>query len=791
LPVCAGLLLLMVSSLSLGVCSLQAASSVPHPLAAGTCADGRPSPAKPPGEAPPALESSSTYTLDKTVFWIAAVGSAGICLALPVLYLDIRRRKSREARLRMQESTLRQLFNSAGDAIFIHDLQCRVLEVNAAACRLTGFSRDQFLGRSLNPMESAQRPAAGHEPIELLKQHGGALYETLHHTCSGEILPVEVSSRAIEYQGVPAILSIMRDITHRKSLELREKTRLQIVEEMATGAPLEDLLSYIVRFVEQESPGALCSVLLASDSGTRLRLGSAPSLPDFYNQAVDGLRVKKGMGSCGTAAFLRERVIVSDIESHPYWKGFQPARDAGLRACWSEPVLSVNGELLGTFAVYYRSCRAPAAEELALIESAAHMASIAIGRVRSDESRSHLEMQMLHMQKIEAVGQLAAGLAHDFNNLLTPIVVYADIVKRGLAEGDANRGKMEGIISSASKAADLTRQLLSFGRKQILKKEQLDLNEVIVSLHDLLKRTIRANVEIETRLAASGAQILADRGQLEQVLVNLAVNAQDAIEGNGRILVTTENVVLGDDTVKAVSGMRSGPHILLSFSDDGCGMGSEVLDRIFEPFYTTKPVGSGSGLGLATVHGIVEQHRGCIKVQSEAGKGTCFSIYLPCCIEEAQELKERQPALPEPAAATGDKVILVVDDNEQIREMAVELLESSGYRVLVADSAVKARSLAQSHAGAIDLLITDVVMPEMSGPELYEALAVKYPSLPVLYVSGYTFDVKLRTGAQGAGLNFLPKPFTSAELLSGMQLALNGTAADRPQQGAPPASRES
>ena len=716
--------------------------------------------------------ATSSYSVNKTVFWVGAVFTFYLTAASLFLYLNVRRRKSLEKVLRMTEAKFRQLFNSAGDAIYIHDLQNHILEVNQAACDLMGFSRDQFLGLTLSQVDSAERIPGGYEPIEMLKQHGSARYETLHRTARGEFIPVEVSARAIDYDDRPAILSLVRDISERKSIELREKTRLQILEEMASGAPLEDLLSYIVRFVEQESPGALCSVLLTCESGEKLQLGAAPSLPDFYNQAVDGLRIRHGMGSCGTAAFLRERVIVADIDNHPFWKGFEPARRAGLLACWSEPVFSVNGELLGTFAIYYRSCRTPTAKELSLIESAAHMTSIAVGRVRSDESRLNLEMQMRQMQKIEAVGQLAAGLAHDFNNLLTPIFVYADIVKRSLSEDDPNRGKIKGIISSAGKAADLTKQLLSFGRKQILKKETLDLNEVIVSLYDLLQRTIRANIEIKMELAVDGAAVFADRGQLEQILVNLAVNAQDAIKGNGLIVVATQNVVIDPELAKLNPGMKSGPHVLLSFIDDGCGMPEEVLAHMFEPFYTTKPLGRGTGLGLATVYGIVKQHNGFIKALSEVGRGSSLLVYLPSVGGETGSASAPAPDPPEPSRSAGAQLILVVDDNELIREMAVELLESSGYRVLAADTPAKARELAQSHGDAVALLVTDVVMPEMSGPQLYEILVAAQPELPVLYISGYTFDLKLQGRGGGDRVNFLPKPFTSEQLLSGIQQAL-------------------
>ena len=721
---------------------------------------------------PVAGDGGASYTVGKTVFWLGAGFTLSTTCGLVLLYLNIRRRRRLEQALRMTEAKFRQLFHGAGDAIYIYDTDLSILEVNQAACDLIGYSHDRLLGFTLNQIDSPSQTADSLGRVEMLKEKGSALYESLFLTGSGEVIPVEVSARLIEYEDQPAILGIVRDISQRKGIELREKTRLQILEEMAGGAPLEDLLAYIVRFVEQESPGVLCSVLLADETGTRLRLGAAPSLPDFYNAAVDGLRIKEGMGSCGTAAFLRKRVFVEEIENHPYWKGFQPAREAGLKACLSEPVLSVDGELLGTFAIYYRDCRPPRPEELTLLESAAHMASIAIDRVRNDQRRATLELQMQQMQKIEAIGQLAAGLAHDFNNLLTPIFVYAELVKRNLSEGDDNGSKIDGIINCAGKAAELTRQLLSFGRRQNLKDEALDLNEVVESLSDLLQRTIRADIEIRTDLTRFGAGIQADRGQLEQILVNLAVNAQDAIVGHGRILIETGNVVIDEELVRLNPGMKTGRHVLLSFTDDGCGMPQEVLQHMFEPFYTTKPPGSGTGLGLATVYGIVKQHNGYIRALSRVGSGTTFLIYLPSFDLEGRPAKLERPAPPASVRGTADATILVVDDNRMILDMTSELLASSGYRVLVAETPLEARELLATHGAVVRLLVTDVVMPQMSGPKLYETLAGQYPDLPVLYISGYTFDQKFPARLQHERVNFLPKPFTAEQFLSGVQQAL-------------------
>ncbi|BCG45300.1 Multi-sensor hybrid histidine kinase [Citrifermentans bremense] len=715
----------------------------------------------------------SVYAVNKTAFWTALAVAAAMLTALFTLYFSIERRKRLEKGLQLSEARFRQLFDNAGDAIYIHDFQFKILEANQSACDKMGYSHDELLQLSLYEINHPNQRERLPERLATVKKDGRALYESEHLTQGGEPIPIEVTSRVIDFGERPAILSVVRDISRRKRIERREKARLKILERMATSSNLQELLGEIVRFVEQESPGALCSVLLVDDSGTRLTHGAAPSLPDFYNQAVAGLRIEQGMGSCGTAAFTKQRVVVEDIENHPYWRNFKPARDAGLRACWSEPVLSREGDVLGTFAIYYRSCRSPREGEIALIESAAHMASIAIGRMRSEESRQKLEEQMRQMQKIEAIGQLAGGLAHDFNNLLTPIFVYADIAKRSFTPDDPNWKKLDGILVSAHKAADLTKKLLSFGRKQVLNMEVLELNDVISSLLDLMQRTIRGNIEIRTNLTGYGAPIFADRGQIEQILINFAVNAQDAIKGNGSIVIETGNVTIDDEFARMNPGTKPGPHVLLSFTDDGCGMSEGVLGHIFEPFFTTKPVGQGTGLGLATVYGIVKQHNGWVKVVSQVGQGTSFLLYFP---RQAAKAKQ-EPAQPEPAAKIEQRdscaTILVVDDNESIREMALELLQSSGHHVLIAETPALALKLVEERDLPLDLLVTDVVMPEMSGPELYERLALLQPGLPVLYISGYTFDVKVHNPRQHKQVSFLPKPFTSEQFIAVIEKAIS------------------
>ncbi len=374
-----------------------------------------------------------------------------------------------------------------------------------------------------------------------------------------------------------------------------------------------------------------------------------------------------------------------------------------------------------------------------------------------------LEQQVMQQQKLEGIGLLAGGIAHDFNNLLSPIMIYADMIRSSANPDDRLYARASGILEAADKAKDLVRQLLSFSRKQTLTVQQHDVNEIVGSFMTILRRTIRENISISHRICADSCIVRGDRTQIEQVLLNLAVNAQDAMPENGGIVIETGHLVLDDEYCQMHPGTRPGNYVMLAFSDSGCGMDDGTLRHIFEPFFTTKPVGHGTGLGLSTVYGIVKQHEGFIDVQSTPGEGTTFRIFLP---ESSSAVTREAGAIP--AAATEKEVsatILLVEDNVMVMEMVRELLAFSGHRVLAAGLPDEALVLAQEHPGQIDLLISDVVMPHMNGPELYERLREIVPGLRVLFMSGYANSVVVHAGHLEEGASFISKPFTSEAFL--------------------------
>jgi two-component system cell cycle sensor histidine kinase/response regulator CckA len=383
-------------------------------------------------------------------------------------------------------------------------------------------------------------------------------------------------------------------------------------------------------------------------------------------------------------------------------------------------------------------------------------------RKLADEDRVRLEEQLRQAQKMEAIGRLAGGIAHDFNNLLTAITGYSELVLDSLGSNLRARKYVEQITKAGWRAATLTRQLLAFSRRQVQQLKVLDLNAVVTNFEAMLHPLIGEDIQLETVLQARLGLVKADPGQIEQIILNLTVNARDAMPEGGKLTVETANVELDEAYARRRVSVRPGPYVMLAFSDSGSGMDAETQARIFEPFFTTKERGKGTGLGLATVYGIVKQSGGNIWVYSEPGKGTTFKIYLPQ-VEGVAEGSE--PALPRSSILRGSETILLVEDEEMVRTLAREILEAHGYTVSEARDSTEALRICHMHSGSIHLLVTDVVMPGLSGRELAARLGPIHPETKVLYMSGYTDDAVVRHGVLNAGLAFLQKPFSGNAFL--------------------------
>ncbi|HEX7767204.1 MAG TPA: ATP-binding protein, partial [Nitrospira sp.] len=380
------------------------------------------------------------------------------------------------------------------------------------------------------------------------------------------------------------------------------------------------------------------------------------------------------------------------------------------------------------------------------------------------------EEQLRQAQKMEAVGQLAGGVAHDFNNLLTVIMGYTDLLTSNLPAGAPTLVELEEIRTAAERASWLTRQLLAFSRRQILSLQVLDLNVLIGHFEKMLCRLIGEDVELKTKLAPSLARIKADPGLVEQIIMNLAVNARDAMPAGGRLTIETDTVLLDESYAKKTVEVPPGRYVLLAVSDTGCGMDAETQARIFEPFFTTKEVGKGTGLGLSTVYGIVKQSNGFIWVYSEPGLGTTFKIYLPTVDEEARPAKIKSRSI---QPRIGVETVLLVEDAAAIRTLTKKVLELNGYTVLTAGNLDEALTMAKAHNWAIHLLLTDVVMPGGSGPDVADRLKERCQDLKILYMSGYTGMAMAHQGILESGSPLLQKPYSPDALLQKVREVLD------------------
>ena len=400
---------------------------------------------------------------------------------------------------------------------------------------------------------------------------------------------------------------------------------------------------------------------------------------------------------------------------------------------------------------------------LALLRDSAGAVIGTLAILEDTSERKRLEAQLRQAQKMEAIGRLAGGIAHDFNNLLAVIMGHSDLIKGVLRKGDALAHDVEQIRRASERAATLTRQLLAFSRRQFLQTQVIDVNTLVGNLATMLRRLIGEDVQLELRLDPDAGRVSADPGQLEQVVMNLMVNARDAMPQGGRVILETAPAVLDQAFVVAHPGSTPGAHVRLSIHDTGGGMGPDVLSHLFEPFFTTKEPGRGTGLGLSTVYGIVKQHRGYIDVQSEPGRGSTFGVYLPRV--DTKSAPSERPVPRERLTPGGRETVLFVEDEVALRDLMHRVLAKGGYTVLAAGDGLEALALVEAHPGRVDLVVTDVVMPRMSGPELASRIRARDPRVRLLYVSGYTADQLRPQTDLGADATLLPKPFTSDGLL--------------------------
>jgi two-component system cell cycle sensor histidine kinase/response regulator CckA len=554
----------------------------------------------------------------------------------------------------------------------------------------------------------------------------------------------------------PAELERAITIALARFNDMKELARLnrKLEAELAERRRTEEELRREHDFVESLIDTAQTIVLVLDTEGRILRFNR-------HLEAISGFSAK-------------------DVQGKPWFETFLPAGDRErIRALFFQAV--AGGPLEGKVVnpILDRSGREHLIEwyNTKLFDAGGSLVGVlATGQDVTDREKAQEEKEQLHAQlhqaqKMESIGRLAGGIAHDFNNLLTPMIGYAEMALVDLKPADPLYRDFEEIREAAERAKNLTGQLLAFSRRQMLEMKVVNLNKVISSFKKMLQRIIGEDVKITTSLDPNLVNIKGDPPQLQQVIMNLAVNARDAMPRGGRLTIETANVALDESYAKGKPGIEPGSYTMLAVIDNGVGMDSETIDKIFEPFFTTKAPGKGTGLGLATVYGIVKQHGGSIWVYSEPGRGTTFKIYLPQTAGHVQpdRVAEKQPKL-----AANNGTILVVEDETAVRKLACNILQSHGYTVLEASSSPDAVRLAKTYKHPIDLLLTDVVMPQMNGRDLYRRIASLRPGMKVLYMSGYTDDVIAHHGVLDAQIEFLQKPFTVDGLVGKVTEMLTG-----------------
>jgi two-component system, cell cycle sensor histidine kinase and response regulator CckA len=635
-------------------------------------------------------------------------------------FRDVTERWEAKRALEASETRYRRLFESAKDGILILDAATgRIVDVNPLMMELTGHSRSDFLEKNLWEIGPFKDIAAAKASFAELQEKGYVRYEDLPlATRAGGTIDVEFISNVYVVGDRKVIQCNVRDITARKRAET-ERQRLATAIDQAAEA-----------------------IMVTDARGAILYVNPAFETVTGYSRS-EAIGLNPSMLKSGKQDDAFYGSLWATISGGHIWRGRLVNKKKDGTLFTEEATISPVRDAAGTTTSYVA--------------------------VKRDVSASlALEAQFLQAQKMEAVGRLAGGVAHDFNNILSVILSYADFLSGEVAE--PARTDVEEIRTAALRAAALTRQLLAFSRQLVLEPRVLNLNQTVTQLEKMIVRLLGADVKLTTLLGAGLWNVKADPGKIEQILMNLAVNARDAMPTGGQLTIETRNVELDDDYARA-HDVPAGSYALVAVTDTGVGMDAETKARLFEPFFTTKERGKGTGLGLATVFWIVKQSGGHIWVYSEPGKGATFKVYFPRAVGAAQVHPSEPPAR---EAVRGSETILLVEDDDQVRAVAAGILRRNGYVVLDASNGGEALLVCEQHEATIHLLLTDVVMPRMSGRQLAERLASLRPEMKVLFMSGYTDDAILQHGVLDSGVAYLEKPLTPALLTRKVREVLAG-----------------
>jgi PAS domain S-box-containing protein len=658
---------------------------------------------------------------------------AGILLALAAVSVAgamisraLRQRQRAEAALAASESHYRTVLNNVTDAVFVTDTVGRYLDVNPQGCELTGYSRAELLRLTAADTYLPEERRLVAERIAAITAGRVLSYDRRMLRKDGSVILIEVTAVLLP-DG--RILTTFRDLSEQRKVENQNRESEQRFRELAEN----------VR-----------EVFFSMDPATGRAQYVSPSYEELFGHSREHAYATPHAWTEGIHPDDRDQTFAADrlaaesgVQADAVYRIVRPDGSTRWVRGRSSPVRNAKGEIIRVVGI---------AEDI------------------TDLKRT--ESQSLQSAKMEAVGRLAGGIAHDFNNLLTVIMSYGQLQIEEHASDDPRRPDLDQIVSAARRAADLTKQLLAFSRRQVLQPQVLDLSDLVMNLSRMLERVIGEDIDLKSNLTSRIGCVRADSGGIEQIIMNLVVNARDAMPSGGTVTIETANVEMSGADVGAQDPIAPGPYVLLAVSDTGEGLDEAIKGHLFEPFFTTKERGKGTGLGLSTVYGIVKQSGGYVVAESERGRGATFKVYLPRIAEPAE-------ALPPKGAHTdirgGSEIIMLVEDEAAVRQVTRTVLERRGYTVLEADRPESAIALADSLPHPPNLVVTDVILPGISGRQLAGLLEEKWPGLKVLYLSGYMDDAIARHGVLERGVALLEKPFTPDALALKVRQVLDST----------------
>lgn len=702
--------------------------------------------------------------------------------------------------LLQSENRLRSIIRTSTDGFCIVDLSGRFLEVNEAYCRMTGYDAHELYSMTIRDLETGESMDAIDARLRRIVERGYCRFDSRHRRREGALIDVDITAQYYDIDG-GQIVAFLRDITDRKRVESYRAMGQEILLILSQGEDLAEAMRRIIDLVRcstgvdavgirlqqdddypyfyqqgfsQEFLSRENSLLARSrDGGICMDADGSPSLECTCGMVICG-KIDPASHQCTKGGSIWTNNSFDVLKLPPSEDPRSNPRDECVHQGYASVALvpirakgRVNGLL--QLNAYRKGCFSP--EAIEALERIAENIGEAMLRRQTEEEKRKLEAHFQQAQKMESVGRLAGGVAHDFNNMLTVILGWGQMMLMGMDPDDRHHSGLQEICLAAQRSAELTKKLLAFARRQTIEPRALNLNDIVESMLKMLNRLIGEDIQLVWHPADELWQVKVDSSQIDQIIANLCVNARDAIADVGKITIETGNRVFDREFCLANPGFTPGDYVVLAVSDTGCGMSEDTRAKIFEPFFTTKVVGKGTGLGLASVYGIVKQNKGFIKVYSELGYGTTFRIYLPRY--RGKDAGVAAEAV-EQVVRGGRETILLVEDETAILNLIADFLRRQEYAVFAAGTPSEAIGLAQEHSGHIDLLMTDTVMPEMNGKQLAAQIASLCPQIKCLYMSGYTENVVAHHGVLDEGVNFISKPFQLPDLASKIRRVLEG-----------------